>query len=179
MRYLPCIFIRQPAWSMHFPCMCRSRFSPRCTNCTPLLHHVAAALPMRGGDVLCGVQVVVEQQRELMKADGGHSGDLRAAATAALQHSAEAVQHLRRHFEGQARLLPCVRQERWLLVQVACPDYDLNVVECLEVGWPWRQLLLVCGLVLLAHATAVLHSLVPVWLHVSRHCVKIFSQFKS
>ena len=58
----------------------------------------------------CTAQVV-EQERELVDAASRRGGDLRAAAAAALQHSAEAVQQLARHFEGQARLMHCVGQE--------------------------------------------------------------------
>ena len=65
------------------------------------------SLLTRGYSVLRDVQVV-EQQRELVDAASRCGGDLRAAAAAALQHSAEAVQQLRRHFEGQARLVSLV-----------------------------------------------------------------------
>ena len=76
----------------------------------PLLHCLAVALATHGYYALCDVQVM-EQQRELVDAAIRRGGDLRAAAAAALQHSVEAVQQLRRHLEGQARLVPHVQHK--------------------------------------------------------------------
>ena len=103
---LPYVFSLASLHGRSIPCVVHA--GQAVLTCCP--HHVTNLLLMRVRHVLRVVQVV-EQQRELVDAASRCGGDLRAAAAAALQHSAEAVQQLRRYFEGQARLVPLVLYE--------------------------------------------------------------------